>query len=266
LIDDIRNLYGEFQFFDYEKYITDLVTLNDYSKPFIAKNSTTFPTKTIRADTVQLDVIRSSIAAKDSVPQTKTQFIVTLNKLKYYIHKDPYLGVFFDGESVYYRYSWIYANTEKYLTPATDTISESDWNMNEHYNAIQIVTRNIEDIYTVDYKVDGTLDEIFIHNYVINRCKDFFLKLNSDSSDYKKKLKALYESAPLFALKNTRSTINKLYDLKNLLAYDNGNWLVDGWFKDASNAILRLLSSINVVELHNYFSTTDNNKEILRDL
>ena len=117
--------------------------------------------------------------------------------------------------------------------------------------AIDIMTRNYDD-YIALGKYLG-YKEKQIEDFVFKKFDEAFKNITEEPS----KLKLLYEKAPLPILKRIGDSA-LIDDLFKLVTYDK-----DSWFKDASSAILKLLTGFNDLKvLYKYFH--DNPEKIIQ--
>lgn len=172
-----------------------------------------------------------------------------LNTLKYYVEDNFSFSVIFHDSKIDYILYLPYKKTKQYRTNAPETDNPNDFHVEDKYNAITLVTNNCQDIFAFVNAVKGNKESLWYQQSITRRFNDFFTK----AANNEKQLKALYEQAPLFALK-ARQDKFKISDIQLLLAYDKGNWIIDGWFKDSTNALINLLNGFNNIDtLYQYF-------------
>jgi hypothetical protein len=164
-----------------------------------------------------------------------------LNTLKYFLEDLTYCSVAFENDKIIYSLFIPYVHTNEFrktLDPNTE--SPDDIKIEENYYGIVFHSNSVEDILKLYPFISQRNRPQFIQKYFISRFNDLF----NNFENIPEKLKTLYEQAPGFVLKE-RLDEKKIKDIETLLQFDKGDWIIDGWFKDSSNAMIKLLMAFN---------------------
>lgn len=192
----------------------------------------------------------------------KTSFTGRMNERKCHLHNGFYLGVDFMDGRLSYRLFVIYKDAVSLLRDNTATVDiTGDIIAQDAYQAFTLYTNSYEDILEF-VKKSGKEHLVGGYKTIIkNHILDYYQK-NATAAN----LKAIYEQAPLYVLQEIPHEL-KVHDFEPLLKYDDsGDWWFDGWWKDTSDAVVRLLGSYKPTELHLLYDYLYSKPELLFEL
>lgn len=241
LADDLKANLGSASFvFDYKKYISKATRVESNYHPTLM-----FSTSSETKADVPLTY------TNDEGQKVQTYFANSkLNQLLYTLKGEITHSVVLKDGIVTFSLHFPYFDTDKYRVDAKDTEdSLSDFRQHDKFDAVILKTTNQADFFAFVLAVRDASYLPWYQKEVSKKFATFFSQVEGNI----KLLKALYEQAPISALKD-RSDEKKLNDIQLLLAYDKGNWLIDGWFKDSSKAMVNLLKGFTDLDkLYQFF-------------
>ncbi len=170
------------------------------------------------------------------------------------IESSLFYNATFEDEQLLLNTYLIYSGAEKNFAAGT---SEGPFTTPEKNFAAIIKSDNIDDVLAFTSAVAGQSAMKPCEDVLAKGVLKFILAADKDET-----LKVLYEQAPISALVLISDDL-KIKHLQRLLKYDEGDWIVDGWFQDSSNAMARLVTTFqDYNKMYDYFYA--NPEEVLK--
>lgn len=184
-------------------------------------------------------------------PFNQKRYQIEINLLDYFIDPEILYSIYIDSNyTIYYTLSIPYSNTSSKRINLTQTESKTDFHLNRKYKGIILKFRNHEvfnEVYKRICNVNNDTD------YFKKEVNVFFDKTIYDYVRYPDILNLIIQQTPNYVLSSYGiEYIRSIFT--NLLVYDKGKYIVDGWVKNSSSSIIKLLSAItDRLSFYNYF-------------